>query len=94
MDTTEARIILDEIVRWYRGLSYTQLVALVGKYDGFVQVTAPSGTEYNLQTMIVWDDLQVRTNNIRAFVWIDDGNLYDRIGDDFIVDPQGHFIGE
>jgi hypothetical protein len=83
MNKIEAQSLLDERIRDLRRLSYSELAALVDKETGYIQVSGPSGAEYNLQTLIFWDD--VPHNDIRILVSIDDGGFENAIRDDFVV---------
>ena len=93
MDTIEARSILDNLLRWYREMTYAQLVAaLVNKCGGWTDVCTPANTVYNAETRIGWSDASRTT--IRVTVVVDDGDYGDQVCGGFVVDPRGQFIGE
>lgn len=92
MSAIEANRIMDELMQWYRAMTYGDLVAVVDKYVGCVQVTTPPGTEYDIQTIVGWDDIDARTN-VRVIVVISDADGSETV-DEFIVNPNGGFVGE
>ena len=58
------------------------------------ETTGPSGAWYQIEVQLLWDDKS--QGHIRVLASIDDGGrtaLYP-MTDDFIVAPDGRFIGE
>ena len=93
MDKKEARRILEEQLEGYRELYYKELTKLIGTVETF-QVVGDSGTQYQLEIQAFWDD---RPNgNLRVLGSIDDGGLraFVPLSVDFILAPDGTFIGE
>lgn len=93
MNEEEARAILVQELREWRGRPYAALAAAVG--DAWhVEVAGPSGARYQLEVNAVWDDRPGR--NVRVIGSIDDGGLraFVPLSDAFIVAPDGHFVGE
>ena len=93
MNTVEAKGILDDQLLKYRSKSYTDLVSLIENSES-LEITAASGTWYQLKFFAAWDD---NPNDVlRVFGSIDDGGLraYFPLGDNFLVNPDGTFVGE
>lgn len=92
MDEKEARAILPEELQAWRRRPYAGLAAAVGN-SWHAEVIAP-GVRYQLEVIAVWDDRP--GGNVRVIASIDDGGLraFVPLGDDFIMAPDGHFVGE
>ena len=58
------------------------------------EVTGHSGTVYQLEFQAVWDGK--KDGNLRIIGAIDDGGLraFIRLTEDFILTPDGSFVGE
>jgi hypothetical protein len=89
----EARAILTAIVSQLRGKSRDELLRLIDdpqKYD----VTAASGVVYQIEVEAWWD--RHVNADLRVVAAIDDGgwSAFKPICDDFIVAPDGSFVGE
>jgi hypothetical protein len=94
MDKVEARAILLQELSHYRERSYDDLLAMVDSSETF-QRDSPSGTPYQIQMQVFFDDESQR--NLRIMGAIDDGGLRAFIKplcEDFILAPDGSFIGE
>ncbi len=94
MDKVEAQKVIDEHLASYRTRKYSELAPLVGDTIGF-QAIAPSGIEYNVEVMLVWDNFE--GGNIRVMVAVDDTrspSWFHPMSDDFIVAPDGSFADE
>lgn len=74
-------------------MSYEALKAFVGNPVTLTEEGA-SGTEYQVEIEAVWDDRP--GHNLRVLMSIDDGGLraFAPMTDDFIVAPDGGFVGE
>ena len=59
-----------------------------------MEVVGPSGTVYQLEVTAFWDDKKAR--NLRVIVTIDDGGwrAFVPLTTDFIMGPDGSFVGE
>lgn len=92
MDKQEAGAILTEEVVRLRALPYERLLEYMEPRT--VEVEGPSGTTYQIETQSLWDDKTERT--VRVMVAIDDGrwSAFVPLTDDFIVAPDGTFVGE
>ena len=93
MDNVEAKSLLASHLRSYRDRSYAELVALIGSVQ-VAQLAGAGGVEYQVEINFSWDD---RTGgNLRVMGSIDDGGWRALIPlcEDFIMAPDGTFIGE
>ena len=84
-------------LREYRVLGYDDLAALVVSDTVRTRwLSGESGVEYQVEVLIQWDDAPGGAIRVSAFV--DDGRLRSTIrpslGDEFIVAPDGSFLGE
>jgi hypothetical protein len=93
MNTQEAAGLLQEYLERYRARTYAELTTLVGNQETF-QARGESGVSYQIEIQALWDDTSRRT--IRVLGAIDDGGLRALVPlcRDFIVAPDGSFIGE
>jgi len=93
MDTTEAKTILSNLLEDYRAKSYGDLKTLLSAQDVF-EVEADSGTKYQVEFQAVWDG--EADGNLRVIGSIDDGGkqAFMPFTDDFIMSPNGEFVGE
>ena len=94
MHTEEARAVLAEKVAEYRKKGYQQLLELLDNPIG-IEAIGPSGTTYNLEVEAMWD--HEPKPDLRVFVALDDGSLWRSISplvEDFIILPDGSFVGE
>jgi hypothetical protein len=96
MNQQEAREILAGHIRELRNLSYSEFCSWVT--DGRTEVLlakGASGTEYQIEIGAMWDSKQ--GGGIRVLFSIDDGSLPTAcvpLCDDFIISPDGSFVGE
>ena len=93
MNKVEAHSILREQVESYRRRSRSSLLELLSEQDTFT-VRGESGVEYQLEFQAFWDE---RANgNLRVIGAIDDGGLraLAPFTADFILAPDGSFVGE
>ncbi|MGI9458128.1 MAG: hypothetical protein ACR2NU_16310 [Aeoliella sp.] len=94
MDREEARSLLTEKLAVYRKQSYAELVAKIDN-DEYIEVIGPSNTEYQIEIQFMWDHIE--NGDLRVLAGIDDGSLrgaFRPVCEDFIVSPDGEFIGE
>lgn len=95
MDKAEAQNLMTESLAPHRAQSYAELASQVGAVSAF-QTKGPSGTEYNVEIMIVWNTPGVKAN-IRVTAFVDDGrwpSWFFSKGGGFIMAPDGSFVGE
>lgn len=93
MNKEEAKTVLNTLLARYRAKSYNDLHYLLNEQDTS-EVVAESGTKYQLEIQAVWDDK--KDGNLRVIGAIDDVGLrsFMPLTNDFIISPNGKFIGE
>jgi len=94
MDKEEARSVLAQRLSEYRAISYEELAGRLGTTETD-EVSVPSGAAYQLEFQFFWDSKP--NGDIRVLGSIGDGSLrtfINPLGDDFIVAPDGTFVGE
>ena len=93
MDSHEARTVLGEAICRYRAMTYEELQRLLKEQDCFGTRRA-SGVAYQIAVEAVWDNKP--GGNLRVLVHVDDGGLraFVPLTEDFIMAPDGSFIGE
>jgi hypothetical protein len=94
MDKTDAGEVLAKYLATYRERSYEALRQLVDAPGATVEVIGPSGTRYQVEVQVFWDS--ARSANLRVRGAIDDCGWQAIIPqiEDFIVAPDGSFVGE
>lgn len=95
MDTAEAKGILMRELAKFRAKPYSELVGLIENVQT-LELTAPSGTWYQLEFEATWDDPSKPNEVLRVFGSIDDGGIraFSPLSEDFLMAPNGAFIGE
>jgi hypothetical protein len=93
MDNAEAKLLLRDELSRYRELPYAELFSLIDHGETFER-TAPSGVTYQIETQVFVDDMSRQT--LRVMGSIDDGGwrALSPLCDDFILAPDGSFVGE
>jgi hypothetical protein len=94
VNNDEARTILRERIARLREQGYEQVMLLLDHPVG-VEVVRGSGNSYNVEIEAMWD--HDTDKMLRVCVSIDDGSLFrsvNPLSDDFIVLPDGSFVGE
>ena len=93
MDQVEARGILRAHLDEWRRRTYAELKSEVGE-SRQLQTTGQSGTRYQVDVQVRWDDKP--NGDIRVLGGIDDGGwrAFAPLTDDFILGPDGKFVGE
>jgi len=93
MDKEKAMAVLAEQLRLYRTKSYAELKDLLGQVDAY-EVATPDGLPYQIEIQVFWDGIP--DSNIRVIGTIDDGRwrAFSPLSDDFIMTPEGAFLGE
>ena len=84
---------LREHLRTYRQRTYHELMGLVGTRE-VVELAGPSGALYQIEIAVHWDHRP--GGAIRVLGAVDDGGWRSLVppADDFILAPDGTFIGE
>ena len=93
MDKAEAQSLLSQELSRYRELPYAELFSLID-HSETVERTAPSGVNYQIEMQVFVDDVSLQT--LRVMGSIDDGGwrAFSPLSDDFILAPDGSFVGE
>ena len=74
-------------------MPYSELEKLLGN-DEVTEISASSGTTYYMEEEAFWDDRN--RGHLRVVAAIDDGGwrAFSPLSDDFIITPDGRFVGE
>ncbi len=93
MDKAEAKEILAQQIRRLRALGYSELCKLIEEPEQ-TEMTSESRAWYQLEIQAWWDDKP--DHNLRVLVSIDDGGWRAMVPltEDFIIAPDGSFVGE
>ncbi len=93
MDKAEAGEILARITSELRKQSYEELRGFL-RDPHMREASGAGGATYQVEVQVFWDDRQ--ETNLRVMVSIDDGGLsaFKPLSDDFIIAPDGSFVGE
>ena len=94
MDKGEATSVLERQLERYRGLAYAELLGLLGEAVS-LEVVGPGGTTYQVEIEAVWDGEP--GGDLRVIGSIEDGGWWRAISPltrDFIISPDGSFVGE
>ena len=93
MNNEEAVTILQAHLSSYRQRTYSELVALMGQPQ-VAEVQGSSGTKYQLEVEVFWDS--AAGGDIRVLGSVDDGGwrAFKPLCEDFILAPNGAFVGE
>ncbi len=94
MNKSEAREIVIKELEKYRNKSYQELIEMIKQDHIAYEHTTENNVFYQIEIEAFWDDKP--NGNIRVSGSIDDGGLraFVPLTDDFIMSPDGHFIGE
>jgi hypothetical protein len=94
MDKAEAQLVLAQELSCYRNYSYTELLSLIDD-SKTVERTSPSGTKYQIEIQIFFDDIKAK-GDLQVLGAIDGGGIssFKPLCDDFIMSPDGSFVGE
>ena len=95
VDKVEAQKLLTEHLAPYRAKPYSDLASQVGAVIAF-ETKGPSGIDYNVEIMIMWDSPGEKAN-VRVMAAVDDQHWpawFRPKSDSFIVAPDGSFVGE
>jgi hypothetical protein len=93
MNSAEAGSILLAESAKYRTKSYEDLLTLLVRQDCY-EVEGPSGVRYQLEIQAFWDGKPNDVLRVRA--GIDDGGIraFYPMMEDFLIAPDGRFVGE
>lgn len=93
MDHAEALALLREHLKTMRARSYADLTALRGEPQ-VAELRGASGVTYCIEVLVEWD--RDPDGPLRVIGSVDDGGwrAFKPLCDDFILAPDGRFIGE
>ncbi len=93
MNKQEAAELVEAELRTFRSQPYDELLRLRTEIMTYT-VSGPSGTAYGVEVQAFWDS--GRPGNLRVTAAIDDGGIsaFRPLCRDFVVAPDGRFIGE
>ena len=93
MNRKEAEAVGNEVAARYRARTREELLRYLKHQDVFEEL-APSGTRYQVEVQALWDDR--KGNDLRVFIAVDDfgPSAFHPLVVDFIVAPDGRFVGE
>jgi hypothetical protein len=94
MDEAEATRIMQDRLATLRKFAPAELAGRYLDNPSTDEVTADSGTTYQIETQAFWDDRAKK--NLRVTVSVDDGGwrAFAPLSHSFIVAPDGTLIGE
>lgn len=94
MNDVEAKRILAEVTSEVRREAYGALVAQYLRDSEHRTVAGESGANYQVEVQALWDGPEL--GHLRVMISIDDGGwrAVKPLSTDFIVAPDGSFVGE
>jgi hypothetical protein len=94
MNTAVARELLKNEIEQLRRQTYAGLAARIDHQE-CKDVPGRDGKNYHIDIDVFWDSGQ-HDGNLRVIASIDDGGIraFVPMTDDFILAPNGHFVGE
>ncbi len=94
MFQNEENKILEEQIVILRNKSYKELCTYLNRKNNVIDAIGDSGKKFNVEINVFFDSKS--SKNIRVIVAVDDGGLRSVIprSSDFIMSPDGNFIGE
>jgi len=94
VDKQEARELAEGIANRLRRETYADLVDRFLDTPEVMEAVGATGTQYQVEVIAFWDDKKNR--DLRVIVNIDDRRLraFMPLTTDFIIAPDGSFIGE
>lgn len=94
MDKAEARDLLAKELEKWRARSYADLSSYIDAEAFTKEVKGQSGVTYQIEIEVFWDSKP--QGDLRVLGAIDDGGwrAFVPLSDDFILSPDGSFVGE
>jgi hypothetical protein len=89
----EAIKILEEKLNEYRQLSYSELVKKIGEAETFEGKSA-KGEDYQIEMDFFYDGREETDLRVLGMISYSDRTSYSPVCSDFIISPEGKFIGE
>ncbi len=93
MDKIEARAIAEKDLEFYRAMSYEQIAAKIGESESFERVSE-QGEPYQIEFNFFYDDHEAENIRIMGIVSYSGWTDIFPVSNDFIVAPNGDFVGE
>jgi hypothetical protein len=93
MDKAEARRIADKDLVFYRALGYEQIAAKIGSQENFDRVSE-SGEPYQIEFDFFYDDSESKNIRVCGIVSYSGWTDFFPVSSDFIIAPEGYFVGE
>jgi hypothetical protein len=93
MDRDEARAIAEKDLEFYRARSYEQIVGRIGAQESFERVNE-RGEPYQIEFDFFYDDAEEKSIRVSGMVSYSFWTDFAPVTSDFIVAPDGTFIGE
>jgi hypothetical protein len=93
MDNEEGMSVLAREMEHYRAMPYAALIRLLDETK-HIDTTGPSGTDYQVDLSVMWDDKS--KGDLRIIGAVDDGGwrAFVPLTDSFIMRPDGTFVDE
>lgn len=94
MDKGEASELLAKELEEWRAHSYSDLTSHIDSEPSTKEAKGKSGVTYQIEVEVFWDSKP--QGDLRVLGAIDDGGwrAFSPLTDDFIVSPDGSFVGE
>jgi len=93
MDKTEAKMIAENDLEVYRTLSYEEIVGKIGNQENFERVSE-NGEPYQIEFDFFYDDAASGNIRVAGIVSYSGWTDFFPVSNDFIIAPDGKFIGE
>jgi hypothetical protein len=93
MDKREAHQIADVELRLYREMPYERILAKVGTQECFERVSEKD-EPYRIEFDFFFDDADEANIRVSAMISYSFWTDFSPVGSDFIIGPDGKFIGE
>ena len=93
MDKTRARAIAENELQFYREMTYEAISAKIGEQEGFERITE-EGEAYQIEFDFFFDDNKSGNIRVAGIVGYSGWTNFFPVSSDFIIAPNGEFIGE
>lgn len=93
MTKAEAVQIIEQYLETYRQLSYSELVLKIGEQETF-EGTSAGGEKYQVEMDFFFDDERTKNLRVTGVISYDAATDFLPVAGDFIIAPNGKFIGE
>ena len=93
MTRAEAIQIVEQYLETYRQLNYSELVLKIGEQETFEGVSE-TGEKYEIEVDFFFDDEKTKNLRVTAMISYDRATNFSPVVSDFIIAPNGNFIGE